>query len=172
MPASSRISRDLDAAREAYDQVSTLLLLFCLVFTSLLQAEQSPDYAKRRSMEMHQLHSEPKESGHCDIDYCLDAALQGSKTLIFHDIALLCKLVSTIPQAWFMVLPTPAYLSHAWSDVACVLCHRHAPPEYVLSCSSMTHCVWMQGGRFILVSAAGLGLMRSCDLLTTSDLCV
>jgi hypothetical protein len=34
MPASSRISRDLDAAREAYDQVSTLLLLFlpCIHF--------------------------------------------------------------------------------------------------------------------------------------------
>ena len=28
-------------------------------------------------MEMHQVHCEPKESGHCDIDYSLDAALQG-----------------------------------------------------------------------------------------------
>jgi hypothetical protein len=47
----------------------------------LLQAEHSPDYAKRKSMEMHQLHSEPKECGHCDIDYRLDAVLQGEKHL-------------------------------------------------------------------------------------------
>ena len=43
-----------------------------------VQAEVSPDEARRRSMELHQLHSEPKESGHCDIDYRMDAALQGN----------------------------------------------------------------------------------------------
>jgi hypothetical protein len=124
MPASSRISRDLDAAREAYDQVWMLLLLCCRVFTSLLQAEQSPDYARKLSMEMHQLHSEPKESGHCDIDYCLDAALQGTITLILNNIALLCVLFFTVPQAWFMVLPMPAYLLRAWWDAACAHCRR------------------------------------------------
>jgi hypothetical protein len=43
----------------------------------LFQAEESPDFARKRSIEMHQLHSEPKESGHCDIDHLLDACLQG-----------------------------------------------------------------------------------------------
>jgi hypothetical protein len=46
-----------------------------------LQADVSPDYAKKLSMEMHQVHSEPKESGHCDIDSCMDAALQGTLVL-------------------------------------------------------------------------------------------
>ena len=45
---------------------------------SFVQAEESPDEARRRSMELHQpVHSEPKECGHCDIDYRMDAALQG-----------------------------------------------------------------------------------------------
>ena len=52
------------------------LFQYCLLNT-FLQAEHSPDYAKKKSMEMHQLHSEPKECGHCDIDYRLDAVLQG-----------------------------------------------------------------------------------------------
>ena len=35
-------------------------------------------------MEMHQVHSEPKECGHCDVDYSLDAALQGKSFLRLH----------------------------------------------------------------------------------------
>lgn len=111
MSANRRISRDLDAAREAYDK-----------------ADVSPDYAKKLSMEMHQVHSEPKESGHCDIDSCMDAALQG----IVNGAA------------------------HGSLSLACLV--------------GFGVCTLSQGGRFVLISAAGLGLIRGCDFFTTSGL--
>lgn len=111
MSTTPRISRDLDAAREAYDQ-----------------AEISPDYARMRSMEMHQVHSEPKECGHCDVDYSLDAALQGFVSGAAHGcLSLACLVGSGV-------------------------------------------CSLSQGGRFVLVSAAGLGMIRGYDSFTTSDL--
>ena len=64
-----------------------------------------------------------------------------------------------------------AYLSHAWSDAARARCLRYAPHSGVLPFAGQQSFGFAQGGRFVLVSSAGLALIRSFDSLTTSDLC-
>ena len=87
-------------------------------------------------------------------------------------------LLSPLAQA-HSVLIVPAGIihgaAHGCLSLACLVGYGLC----TLSQARVAHCAprplfvtLNQGGRFVLVSAAGLGLMRSCDSLTTSDLCV
>jgi len=57
------------------------------------------------------------------------------------------------------LVSSQSLLSQARAIAACTLCA--SLPQFL---------TLAQGGRFVLVSAAGLGLMRGCDSLMTSDL--
>ena len=122
-------------------------------------------------MELHQLHSEPKESGHCDIDYRMDAALQGN---------ILVSSLSLQAQASSVVIAAAGIIhgaAHGCLSLACLVGYGvyavAGTSAACTLCASLPRFLTLaQGGRFVLVSAAALGLMRGCDSLTTSDLCV
>ncbi len=66
-----------------------------------------------------------------------------------------------------MVLHMAPCPSRAWWDSVFARSLRYAQEQ--LGCASPSNMA-VQGGRFVLISAAGLGLIRGCDFFTTSGL--
>jgi hypothetical protein len=170
MSTTPRISRDLDAAREAYDQV-------IVVSNSFLQLMACSTLCGRRKYRLIM--------PGCVLWKCIKFILSLENVVIAMSTTvwmLLCKAsrfcdfyapvhCSLTGSAGFVSGAAHGCLSLACLVGSGVCSLSQARPQVIPFCALSAYFGTIQGGRFVLVSAAGLGMIRGYDSFTTSDLC-